>query len=51
MNWEREGVDLPVLFRKSDLEELSLQKDKFFARKFDTNIDEEILNLIDKTML
>ncbi|WP_304296320.1 beta-1,6-N-acetylglucosaminyltransferase [Capnocytophaga leadbetteri] len=51
VNWEREGVDLPVLFRKSDLEELSLQKDKFFARKFDTNIDEEILNLIDKTML
>ena len=47
-NWERLGVTLPVTFNSSDIEELSRQPDeKLFARKFDINIDDKILDLID----
>ena len=47
VNWEREGVELPVLFKEDDFEELTSQKEKFFARKFDTKVDVEILNKLD----
>lgn len=47
-NWVRQGVELPVTFRKEDLEELLSQpENKLFARKFDTSIDFEILNELD----
>ena len=39
------------VFVTEDFEKLSSAKGKLFARKFDTDIDIEILNLIDKTML
>ena len=39
------------VFITEDFEKLSSAKGKLFARKFDTDIDIEILNLIDKTML
>lgn len=42
IDWNRGG---PYTFRSSDLEEL-LQSDKLFARKFDENIDMEIINEI-----
>jgi hypothetical protein len=48
-NWERENVTLPVTFTESDFEELKAQPaDKLFARKFDMQTDEQILNRIDK---
>lgn len=47
-NWERKDCDLPVTFTSADFEELSSQPDfKLFARKFDVNIDEGILDKID----
>lgn len=39
------------VFITEDSEKLTSAKGKLFARKFDTDIDIEILNLIDKTML
>lgn len=47
VNWDRKACQLPVLFQSYDLEELALQKDKLYARKFDTEVDSEILNLLD----
>lgn len=47
-NWERKNVPLPVTFSSADLVELvNLPENKLFARKFDTNIDENIFNQID----
>jgi len=47
-NWERKNVPLPVTFSSDDVGELvNLPKDKLFARKFDINIDENILEKID----
>ncbi|WP_454966692.1 beta-1,6-N-acetylglucosaminyltransferase [Capnocytophaga leadbetteri] len=39
------------VFITEDFDKLTSAKGKLFARKFDTDIDIEILNLIDKTML
>jgi alr4323 protein len=39
------------VFVSEDFDKLTSEKGKLFARKFDTDIDIEILNLIDKTML
>lgn len=39
------------VFVTEDFDKLTSEKGKLFARKFDTDIDIEILNLIDKTML
>jgi hypothetical protein len=48
-NWERENVDLPLTFTASDFEEIKMQPaEKLFARKFDIETDENILNLIDE---
>lgn len=49
VNWERKNVVLPVTFAKSDLDEIREQPENMlFARKFDTDIDENILDLIDE---
>lgn len=48
VNWKKPGVPLPVTFDTNDFEELINQPDeKLLARKFDINIDDKILNLID----
>lgn len=51
VNWERKGVQLPVLFKESDLEELLSQKERFFARKFDVEIDKAILDSLDSLLI
>ena len=48
VNWERKGCDLPVTFISSDYDELISQKNKLFARKFNTNIDCTILDKLDQ---
>ena len=47
VNWHRKGCTLPVTFQKDDLEELTRQCN-LFARKFDTEFDTEILDLLDE---
>ncbi|AYN05191.1 beta-1,6-N-acetylglucosaminyltransferase [Flavobacterium sp. 140616W15] len=48
VNWEKKNCDLPVTFSTADFEELISQSDyKLFARKFDSNISEVILDKID----
>lgn len=50
-NWNRKNCPLPVTFKKEDLKELQEQPDnKLFARKFDINIDTQILDDIDKSI-
>jgi hypothetical protein len=52
VNWERKNVILPVTFDVHDFDELKTQPtDKLFARKFDIETDEDILDLIDKKIL
>ena len=51
VNWERKEVQLPVLFKENDLEELTSQKEKFFARKFDTKMDTTILDKLDNLQI
>lgn len=49
VNWKRKGESLPVIFKKEDLEELKLASESnLFARKFDLEMDKEILTNIDK---
>lgn len=52
-NWTRKGCTLPVTFQTNDLTELleCTNNDKFFARKFDVDLDEEIMNLLDKRVI
>ncbi|MNR59552.1 hypothetical protein D3C85_1808260 [compost metagenome] len=47
MNWSRKNCDLPVTFTSSDFEELQDNPEKLYARKFDIELDDEILNKID----
>lgn len=47
VNWSRKNCELPVTFALSDFEELMLQPEKLFARKFDIEIDDKILDKID----
>lgn len=48
-NWEKKNCEVPVTFTISDFEELKGQANfKMYARKFDLDSDEEILNLLDK---
>lgn len=48
VNWSRKGDSLPVTFTKHDKIELfSQNRNKLFARKFDTALDSEILDMID----
>jgi hypothetical protein len=52
VNWERPNGPLPVTFTKKDLTELKLaSKNYLFARKFDMEMDTDILNLIDSELL
>jgi len=49
VNWKRKTGPLPVTFKKSDFDELKkASKNNFFARKFDMEMDSEILDKIDK---
>ena len=51
-NWEGKDVPLPVTFRDVDLTKLiTLPEEKLFARKFNINIDEKILDEIDDNIL
>lgn len=45
-DWTKPGIHLPAIFKKEDLNEIKDSK-KFFARKFDINIDSEIMDEID----
>lgn len=47
VNWSRKNCDLPVTFTSSDFEELQDNPEKLYARKFDIELDDEILNKID----
>jgi len=40
-----------VLFKEDDFEELTSQKEKFFARKFDTRVDTTILDKLDNLQI
>lgn len=52
VNWERPSGPLPVTFKKDDFKELKeASKNYLFARKFDIEIDKEILNIIDNELL
>ena len=51
VNWSRKNCSLPVTFTSEDYIELSNQKEKLFARKFDKKIDTQILDKIDKELL
>jgi hypothetical protein len=52
VNWEKTSGPLPVTFELTDFKELKkASKDHLFARKFDIDIDEKILNSIDKYLL
>ena len=50
VNWERKDVVLPVTFDDKDLQELSEAK-HLWARKFDIEYNEKILDLIDEKPL
>ena len=50
MVWEQDGHAHPKVFRTDDLHNI-IESDALFARKFDTEIDEEILDLIDRECL
>jgi hypothetical protein len=47
MNWTKGNAGSPATFTSKDFEELQLQSYKLFARKFDIEIDDHILDLID----
>ncbi|TVT38987.1 beta-1,6-N-acetylglucosaminyltransferase [Hymenobacter setariae] len=48
INWERQGVTLPVTFDHNDIQELLNQPEEMlFARKFDMETDAKILDLLD----
>ena len=52
VNWERSSGPLPVTFKSGDIEELKKASiDHLFARKFDIEKNEKILNEIDKKLL
>jgi len=49
VDWNRKNCALPVTFSVDDFEELMiLPSNKLYARKFDLEMDEEILNKIDE---
>lgn len=52
VNWERKKSSLPVTFTKDDMSELKMKSEnKLFARKFDNDLDSDILDLIDNELL
>jgi hypothetical protein len=50
VNWERKNCVLPVTFNDKDFDEL-LNLDQLWARKFDQDYNEKILDLIDSEIL
>ncbi len=49
VDWSKKGVDLPVLFKEADIQQLINLPEKFlFARKFDIDIDSKVLDMIDE---
>lgn len=49
VDWSKKGVDLPVLFRQTDIQQLTNLPEKFlFARKFDIDFDSKVLDMIDE---
>lgn len=48
VNWERVEEELPVTFTSTDFNELAQQTNFLFARKFDMDVDAQILDLIDR---
>lgn len=52
VNWERKSGPLPVTFELNDWPELvKVSENHLFARKFDLNVDTEILKKIDQHLL
>ena len=52
VNWERSSGPLPVTFEQSDFEEIKdASKHYLFARKFDIQLDNKILDKIDREIL
>lgn len=52
INWKRKNTPLPVTFTENDFLELKdVSKEKLFARKFDIDIDHNILDIIDLELL
>lgn len=52
VNWTRKNTTLPVIFKEEDIEELrEASLNKLFARKFDIESNEKILDLIEQTLL
>lgn len=52
IDWQRKNVSLPVIFTAEDFNVLREKSSGFlFARKFDMDIDESILDLIDDSIL
>ena len=47
VNWERVEEELPVTFATADFKELRQQTNFLFARKFDMDVDAQILDLLD----
>ena len=51
-NWIRPTGPFPATFEKNDIQELlEVSSLKLFARKFDSNVDEEIFDLIDQKLI
>jgi hypothetical protein len=51
LSWESPDAPSPMTLRSSNLEELKSQDSSLFARKFDLEEDETILDLIDAEIL
>jgi len=52
VNWEKKGVPLPVTFSAADFDELNGLGEHFlYVRKFDTEADTTVLDLIDKEII
>lgn len=52
VNWSRKNCPLPVTFNQDDYEELATQPEvKLFARKFDTDYDGVILDILDQKIV
>ena len=50
IDWSRPEPPYPAIFTANDYEELA-KSEKIFARKFDTNVDRKILDMIDDGIL
>lgn len=51
VDWHRKGVPLPVTFVQNDYDHLQTKRNNYlFARKFSSDIDEEIINRISESL-